>query len=82
MRRARTARTSIEGPPRSPEGDVPVAEREGVFVFQDERLEGAREVEKHLLRMGPRNTRLVQAKARELLDALGLPPPGSAGAVR
>ena len=64
------------------EGDVPVAEREGVFVFQDERLEGAREVEKHLLRMGPRNTRLVQAKARELLEALGLPPSGAAGAVR
>jgi len=64
------------------EGDVAVAEREGVFVFQDERLEGAREVEKHLLRMGPRNTRLVQAKARELLEALGLPPPGAAGAVR
>ncbi|HSD21472.1 MAG TPA: DUF3014 domain-containing protein [Anaeromyxobacter sp.] len=64
------------------EGDVPVAEREGVFVFQDERLEGAREVEKHLLRMGPRNTRLVQAKARELLEALGLPPPGAAKAVR
>jgi DUF3014 family protein len=64
------------------EGDVPVVEREGVFVFQDERLEGAREVEKHLLRMGPRNTRLVQAKARELLEALGLPPSGAAGAVR
>jgi len=30
-------------------------------------------VEKHLLRMGPRNERLVQAKARELRDALGLP---------
>lgn len=57
------------------EGDVAVEERDGVFVFRDERLEAAREVEKHLLRMGPRNTRLVQAKARELLEALGLPPP-------
>jgi len=31
-------------------------------------------VEKHLVRMGPRNGRIVQAKARELLAALGLPP--------
>jgi hypothetical protein len=49
-------------------------EREGLFVYEDERLERAGAVEKHLLRMGPRNTRLVQAKARELLEALGLPP--------
>jgi hypothetical protein len=55
------------------EGDVEVEERDGVFVFRDERLEAAREVDKHLLRMGPRNTRVVQAKARELLEALGLP---------
>ena len=48
----------------------------------EEFLDGFLAVEKHLLRMGPRNTRLVQAKARELLDALGLPPHGSAGAVR
>jgi hypothetical protein len=30
-------------------------------------------VEKQLLRMGPFNTRKVQAKARELREALGLP---------
>lgn len=59
------------------EGDVPVVEREGVFAFRDERLERAPQVEKHLLRMGPRNTRLVQAKARELLEALGLPAAGT-----
>jgi DUF3014 family protein len=59
------------------EGDVPVVEREGVFAFRDERLERASQVEKHLLRMGPRNTRLVQAKARELLEALGLPAAGT-----
>jgi hypothetical protein len=27
-------------------------------------------VEKHLLRMGPRNQKLIQAKAREVLAAL------------
>ncbi len=62
------------------EGDVPVVEREGVFVFQDERLETAPQVEKHLLRMGPRNTRVVQGKARELLGALGMPAPPAADA--
>jgi len=55
------------------DGDV-VVEREGrAFVFADDRLEDLGEVEKQLLRMGPRNTRLLQAKAREILDALGLP---------
>ncbi len=60
------------------DGEVRVVEREGLFVYEDERLERAGAVEKHLLRMGPRNTRLVQAKARELLEALGLPPSGAA----
>lgn len=55
------------------EGDVAVVQKEGLFLFQDEKLESAAQVEKHLLRMGPRNTRLVQAKARELREALGLP---------
>lgn len=46
---------------------------EGVYVYADQKLEQLPEVEKHLLRMGPRNEGLVQAKARELLAALGLP---------
>ena len=29
-------------------------------------------VEKHLLRMGPRNTKLIQSKAREIAAALDL----------
>ena len=52
----------------------------GVFVFADPRLEGLGQVEKHLLRMGPRNTRLLQAKAREFLQALGLPAGANPGA--
>ncbi|HEX9289219.1 MAG TPA: DUF3014 domain-containing protein [Anaeromyxobacteraceae bacterium] len=52
-----------------------VVRREGrAFLFADDRLEDLGAVEKQLLRMGPRNTRLLQAKAREILDALGLPP--------
>lgn len=55
------------------DGDVPVRDEEGVFVFEDERLERLTDVEKHVLRMGPRNARLVQTKAREIRSALGLP---------
>jgi hypothetical protein len=52
--------------------EVPTVEpRGGLFVFTDPRLERLGDVEKHLLRMGPRNQRLIQAKAREVVDALG-----------
>jgi hypothetical protein len=60
-----------------PEGDVAVRDEEGVYVFEDGRLEALPEVEKHLLRMGPRNGRVLQAKARELRAALALPPSGA-----
>jgi hypothetical protein len=55
------------------DGDVEVGDEGGVYVFKDARLEAQRDVEKHLLRMGPRNTRLLQQKAREIRGALGLP---------
>jgi hypothetical protein len=57
---------------------VPVLDESGVFVFADPALERLGAVEKHLLRMGPRNTRLLQEKAREVREALGLRalPPG------
>jgi Protein of unknown function (DUF3014) len=56
------------------EGDVAVVEGPGTtFLFADRRLEGLGPVEKHLLRMGPRNQRLLQAKAREIREALGIP---------
>lgn len=62
----------LEGAPVL-DGEVQVVPDRGVFLFADPKLEGAREVEKHLLRMGPRNTRLIQAKARELRLALSFP---------
>ena len=37
------------------------------------------QVEKHLLRMGPRNARMLQAKAKEIEGALGLAKPRVAG---
>jgi len=60
------------------EEPVRVEEDDGVFVYADEKLEALDDVEKHLLRMGPRNTRLLQEKARALREAIGLQP-GSAG---
>ena len=61
------------------DGDVEVAGQRGLFLFADPHLEELGQVEKHLLRMGPRNTRLVQTKAREIERALGLAAPISTG---
>ncbi|BDG01268.1 DUF3014 domain-containing protein [Anaeromyxobacter oryzae] len=68
---ARALQRLVAAPVR--DGEVAVKDEGGVFVFEDPALEALRPVEKHLLRMGPRNARLVQAKARELQQALGLP---------
>jgi hypothetical protein len=62
-----------------PQGEVEVVAEEGQFVYADPKLEDLPDVEKHLLRMGPRNGRLIQAKARQLLKALGLEQAGAAG---
>lgn len=43
-----------------------------VYEYVDPRLEALSPAQKHLLRMGPRNARKVQAKIRELAEALGL----------
>jgi hypothetical protein len=74
---ARALQRIVSAPAR--DGDVEAMGQRGFFVFADPRLEELRPVEKHLLRMGPRNTRLVQAKARDIAGALGLPPPLTAG---
>jgi len=55
------------------DGDVPLRDEGGIWVFEDAKLERLSAVDKHLLRMGPANTRIIQAKARALLDALALP---------
>jgi hypothetical protein len=57
------------------EGDVAVVPKGGVYAFADPALEKLGPVEKQLLRMGPRNTRLVQRKVAELRAALALPEP-------
>jgi len=55
------------------EGDTALVEQGGAYAFAEPRLEQLGAVEKQLLRMGPRNTRIVQAKARDIRAALGLP---------
>jgi hypothetical protein len=55
------------------EGEVALVPDRGVYKFADAKLEGLHDVEKHLLRMGPKNERLVQAKAKQLREALRLP---------
>lgn len=62
--------------------DIAVREQGATFAFVDPTLENQGAVEKHLLRMGPRNTRLIQAKAREIEDALGLGASARAGGAR
>jgi hypothetical protein len=55
-----------------PKGEIEVVQH--VFYrYADPELEALPAADKHLLRMGPRNMRIVQAKLRELAAALKLP---------
>lgn len=63
-----------------PEGDVALRATSVTFQYADPDLEALSPAQKHLLRMGPRNMRLVQHKIREFARAAGLtqgPPPSS-----
>jgi hypothetical protein len=61
------------------EGDVLLEEKEEKVVFilaatmADEKLEDLSDAQKHLLRMGPKNTAKIQGKLREIAQALGVP---------
>jgi hypothetical protein len=63
-----------------PEGDVALRATSVTFQYADPDLEALSPPQKHLLRMGPRNMRLVQHKLREFARAAGLTqgPPTSA----
>ena len=54
------------------EGEIEVSPKVVTYAFADPRLEALNAAQKHLLRMGPRNVRLVQAKVRALAAALGM----------
>jgi len=54
------------------DGEIELVEGPGtIYAFADPRLETLGDVEKQLLRMGPRNGRILQEKAREISRALG-----------
>ncbi len=54
-----------------PEGYVEVRRGTVLWEFRDPALEALSPPQKHLLRMGPANARLVQSKIREIQAALG-----------
>jgi hypothetical protein len=43
------------------------------YLYVDAALEDLNEIQKHMLRMGPKNTRRIQQKLREIALALGVP---------
>lgn len=55
------------------EGDILLEEGIGVYYVFDEDLEDLSDAQKHLLRMGPANTRKIQKKIKEFAIALGVP---------
>jgi hypothetical protein len=57
-----------------PPDQVRVEPRGIGYGYADERLEGLSDAQKQLLRLGPRNVRLVQRALREIAAALGIPP--------
>ncbi|WP_426752199.1 DUF3014 domain-containing protein [Myxococcus sp. Y35] len=56
------------------EGPVEVVPEGVLHAYAAPELEQLSPAQKHLLRMGPKNMRLIQAKLRELKSSLGLPP--------
>ncbi|RKH02129.1 DUF3014 domain-containing protein [Corallococcus sp. CA053C] len=61
-----------------PQGPVEVESKGALYVYAAPELEGLSRAQKHLLRMGPGNIRLIQAKLREVRTSLNLPTPETA----
>jgi hypothetical protein len=55
------------------EGGIQVKEAVVSYWVVDDTLEDLSEAQKHLLRMGPQNTRKIQKKLREMILLLGVP---------
>jgi hypothetical protein len=66
------------GPPDNNNPVEVVPGKGAIWLFADEKLEKMGEVEKHLYRMGQRNSHLISGKAREVATELGLPVPARA----
>ena len=72
-RGSRAGGRALAGSPGRP-GQSP-REPGGRDLWSDPELEGLDAAQRHFLRMGPRNVRMVQTKLRELGLALGIPVP-------
>lgn len=66
----RAANHLIEAPLASPMDRLKPAAKGIAFVYVDERLERLSPAQKQLMRMGPKNQGLIQAKLREVVVAL------------
>jgi hypothetical protein len=55
------------------EGSISLDQPAVAYQFTNPQLAGLLPVQKQLIRMGPRNERLIQAKLRELAAAIGIP---------
>lgn len=56
------------------DGDIEVRPLVTTYAFANPKLEALALVQRHFLRMGPRNMRLIQAQLRAIASALGIPP--------
>jgi hypothetical protein len=55
------------------QGEVALIPRGALYNYNDSRIEGLSQAQKQLLRMGPRNMRVIQRKLRDIAMALGIP---------
>jgi hypothetical protein len=61
------------GAPRI-DGDVPVVQTSVNWKFADPKIEALPQAQRQLIRMGPRNERMIQEKLREIAPFLGIDP--------
>ena len=55
------------------DGEIELRPKVVTYAFADRRLEALSPAQRHLLRMGPRNVRMIQGELRTLAAALGVP---------
>ena len=55
------------------QGEIALTPRGALYAYADGRIERLSQAQKQLLRMGPRNMRVIQRKLREVALALGIP---------
>jgi len=58
------------------ESEIRVEKKVVTYMMVDTRLERLSKAQKHLLRMGPENVRIIQEKLREMAKGLGYPEEG------